>query len=93
MTDLRRRATGEARRRVELDGERVHPHPGMPKRSMMTQNVRGVGGLTGLTEFMRVFQSRKRKEAIGVACVQEHNLSPDLEGPAQEKAKVMGCAC
>ena len=42
-------------------------------------------------EFMRVFQSRKRKESMGVACVQEHNLSPDLEGPAQEKAKVMGC--
>ena len=42
-------------------------------------------------EFMRVFQSRKRKESMGIACVQEHNLSPDLEASAHEKAKLMGC--
>ena len=56
VTDLRRLYESEAKRRVELDGERVHPHPGMPKRCMMTQNVRGVGGLDGLMELLRVFQ-------------------------------------
>ena len=47
--------------------------------------------MDGLLEFMRVFQMRKRRESMGVACVQEHNLSPDLEAEAHEKAKLMGC--
>ena len=73
------------------DGERVHPHPGMPRRCMMTQNVRGIGGLEGLKEFLRVFQMRKKRDAMGIICAQEHNLHHTTEAKVHEQAKIMGC--
>ena len=73
------------------DGERVHPHPGMPRRCMMTQNVRGIGGLEGLKEVLRVFQMRKKRDAMGIICAQEHNLHHTTEAKVHEQAKIMGC--
>ena len=45
--------------------------------SMLTLNVRGIGGLKGLAEFMVHFQMWKKRKGLALAQVQEHNLHPD----------------
>ena len=60
----------------------------MPSVSLVTWNVRGLGGIKGLNRLMTYMQTNKTNDKLAVVMGQEHNLSADELDTARTKALI-----
>jgi hypothetical protein len=59
----------------------------MPKLTLATLNIRGMEGKEGFHNFLHTFRRKADNEALSVMCVQEHNLTPQLEDDLKRLAQ------
>ena len=67
---------------------RKEPPRGMPSVSLVTWNVRGLGGIKGLNRLMTYMQKNKTNDKLAVVMGQEHNLRADELDTARTKALI-----